>query len=57
MHSEFMGPEELNLLTQDGFRMARTLGVDIPELVMTDDVPGYTERFPQMLVHRTNSSL
>jgi hypothetical protein len=50
MHSEFMGPEELNLLTQDGFRMARTLGVDIPELVMTDDVPGYTERFPQMLV-------
>ena len=50
MHSEFMGPEELNLLTQDGFRMARTLGVELPELAMTNDVPGYTERFPQMLV-------
>jgi hypothetical protein len=49
MHTEFMGPEELNLITQDGFRMARTLGIEPPELVWMNDVPGFTERLPQVL--------
>ncbi|HZP02789.1 MAG TPA: hypothetical protein VFD30_21245 [Terriglobia bacterium] len=49
MHTEFMDSEELNLLTQDGFRMARALGVSLPELAVTDDVPGYSERIPQVL--------
>ncbi len=49
MHTEFMGSEELNLITQDGFRMSRRLGVDLPSLAMMDDVPGFTERLPQVL--------
>lgn len=49
MHSEFMGPEELNLITQDGLRMARALGIDGMDLAMMDDVPGFTERLPQVL--------
>ncbi|MBZ5566135.1 MAG: hypothetical protein LAP13_27420, partial [Acidobacteriia bacterium] len=49
MHTEFMDSEELNLLTQDSFRMTRALGLDFPELVTMDDVPGYSERVPQVL--------
>ncbi len=49
MHTEFMDSEELNLLTQDSFRMSRALGLDLPELVVMDDVPGYSERVPQVL--------
>jgi hypothetical protein len=49
MHTEFMGAEELNLLTQDGFRMARRLGVASPDLAMMDDVPGFTRWLPQVL--------
>ncbi len=49
MHTEFMDSEELNLLTQDSFRVTRALGLDFPELVTMDDVPGYSERVPQVL--------
>ena len=49
MHTEFMGPEELNLIAQDGFRMARRLGIATPDLAMMDDVPGFTRWLPQVL--------
>lgn len=49
MHTEFMGAEELDLLTRSAFRMARRLGVAPPDLAMMDDVPGFTERLPQVL--------
>ena len=49
MHTEFMDSEELNLLTQDSFRMARALGVDPPDLMVMNDVPGYSLRVPQVL--------
>ena len=43
-----MGAEELNLLTQDSFRMARALGIDAPDLAMMDDTPGYVRWLPQV---------
>jgi hypothetical protein len=49
MHTEFMDSEELNLFTQDGFRMSQALGLDLPDLAVMDDVPGYTLRIPQVL--------
>jgi hypothetical protein len=49
MHTEFMDSEELNLITQDSFRMARALGIDLPQLMVMDDVPGYSQRMPQVL--------
>jgi hypothetical protein len=49
MHTEFMDPEELNLWTQDSFRMARALGVDHSDLAMMDDVPGFVRWLPQVL--------
>jgi Glycosyl hydrolases family 38 N-terminal domain len=49
MHMEFMGAEELNLVTQDGFRLARRLGISIPDFAMMDDVPGFTRWLPQVL--------
>ena len=48
MHAEFMGAEELNLLTQDSFRMARALGIDPPDFAMMDDVPGSVRWLPQV---------
>ena len=48
MHTGFMGAEELNLLTQDSFRMARALGIDAPDLAMMDDTPGYVRWLPQV---------
>ena len=49
MHTGFMGAEELNLLTQDSFRMARALGIDAPDFAMMDDVPGFVRWLPQVL--------
>jgi hypothetical protein len=49
MHTSFMGPEELDLWTQDSFRMSRALGINRPELAMMDDVPGFVRWLPQVL--------
>lgn len=49
MHTEFMDPEELNLWTQDSFRMARALGVERSDLAMMDDVPGFVRWLPQVM--------
>jgi hypothetical protein len=49
MHTSFMGPEELDLWTQDSFRMARALGINRPEFAMMDDVPGFVRWLPQVL--------
>lgn len=49
MHTEFMDPEELNLWTQDSFRMARALGIERSDLAMMDDVPGFVRWLPQVL--------
>jgi hypothetical protein len=49
MHTSFMGAEELNLLTQDSFRITKALGVGFTDLAMMDDVPGFSQRLPQVL--------
>ena len=49
MHTEFMDPEELNLWTQDSFRMARALGIDRSDFAMMDDVPGFVRWLPQVM--------
>ena len=49
MHTAFMDAEELNLWTQDSFRMARLLGIERADLAMMDDVPGYVRWLPQVL--------
>lgn len=48
MHTAFMSAEELNLLTEDSFRMARSLGIDPPDFAMMDDVPGFVRWLPQV---------
>jgi hypothetical protein len=49
MHTSFMGAEELNLLTQDSFRIMKALGIGFTDLAMMDDVPGFSRRLPQAL--------
>ena len=49
MHTEFMDPEELNLWTQDSFRMARALGIERSDFAMMDDVPGFVRWLPQVM--------
>ncbi len=49
MHTSFMGTEELNLLTQDSFRITKALDVGLTDLAMMDDVPGFSRRLPQAL--------
>jgi len=48
MHTEFMGPEELNRLVSSGKDIERRFGVH-PDVAMMNDVPGFSIRVPQVL--------
>lgn len=48
MHTEFMGAEALNRITYDMNAIEKQLGVKSDFAIM-DDVPGFTQRLPQVL--------
>ena len=48
MHTEFMGSEPLNRLTEDIHAIGKQLGIKT-DFAMMDDVPGFTTRLPQVL--------
>ncbi len=48
MHTDFMGAEELNRITYDYAKLARTYGIE-SELALMDDVPGHPTSIPSVL--------
>lgn len=48
MHTDFMGAEELNRLTYDYAKLARSYGIN-SEVALLDDVPGHPTSLPNVL--------